>query len=157
MTQKINFPTNRKGYDKSETTVGKLSSSRIWFCRVYFCLVKFWPSKFQKRLKQGPHKNRHGTVEFASSKNPIQRSPILRRCLGSMGNWFWNNWDSSSIGSQNRVNRAQSSRIERSHNGYIQVKTSTDEQVQRNSREFLWTRSHELAFRRYARAMTKYQ
>ena len=37
-TQKINLPTNQKGYDNSETTVGKLSARRIQICRIYFCL-----------------------------------------------------------------------------------------------------------------------
>ena len=36
--QKINLPTNQKGYDKSETTDEKLSARRIQICRVYFCL-----------------------------------------------------------------------------------------------------------------------
>ena len=34
--QKINFPTNQKGDDNSETIVGKLSARRIQIFRVYF-------------------------------------------------------------------------------------------------------------------------
>ena len=34
----INLPTNQKGYDTFEATVGKLSARRIRFCPVYFCL-----------------------------------------------------------------------------------------------------------------------
>ena len=41
--QKINFPTNRKGYDNSETTVGKLSAGRIQICLVQFYKSHFWP------------------------------------------------------------------------------------------------------------------
>ena len=37
-TQIINLPTNQKGYDSFETTVGKLSARRIQICFVYFCL-----------------------------------------------------------------------------------------------------------------------
>ena len=37
-TRIINLPTNQKGYDTFETTVGKLSARRIRFCPVYFCL-----------------------------------------------------------------------------------------------------------------------
>ena len=32
------FPTNQKGYDTFETTVGKLSARRIQICFDYFCL-----------------------------------------------------------------------------------------------------------------------
>ena len=35
--QKINLPTNQKGYDTFETTVGKLSTRRIQICLDYFC------------------------------------------------------------------------------------------------------------------------
>ena len=38
-TRNINFPTNRKGYDKSETTCEKHSARRIQICRVYFCVI----------------------------------------------------------------------------------------------------------------------
>ena len=43
-TQKINFPTNQKGYDNSETTVGKLStiknrSSEYIFLMSFFDLL----------------------------------------------------------------------------------------------------------------------
>jgi len=39
--RKINFPTNQKGYDTFESTVGKLSTSiiqlfEVCFCRIYF-------------------------------------------------------------------------------------------------------------------------
>ena len=36
--QKINLPTNQKGYDTFETSVGKLSRRRIQICFDYFCL-----------------------------------------------------------------------------------------------------------------------
>ena len=34
----INLPTNQKGYDTFETTVGKLSTRRIQIYSDYFCL-----------------------------------------------------------------------------------------------------------------------
>ena len=34
----INLPTNQKGYDTFETTVGKLSARRIQIYPGYFCL-----------------------------------------------------------------------------------------------------------------------
>ena len=37
-TRIINLPTNQKGYNTFETTVGKLSARRIQFFPVYFCL-----------------------------------------------------------------------------------------------------------------------
>ena len=37
-TRKINLPTNQKGYDTFETTVGKLSARRIQIYPDYFCL-----------------------------------------------------------------------------------------------------------------------
>ena len=37
-TRIINLPTNQKGYDTFETTVGKVSARRIRFCPVHFCL-----------------------------------------------------------------------------------------------------------------------
>ena len=37
-TQKINLPTNQKGYDTFETTVGKISARRIQIFPDYFCL-----------------------------------------------------------------------------------------------------------------------
>ena len=40
-TQKINSRTNQKGYDKSETTVGKLLARRIQICLVHFCVIHF--------------------------------------------------------------------------------------------------------------------
>ena len=53
--QKINLPTNQRGYDNSETTVGKLSARRIQIYCVYFSLiiltsylfkqVKAWPQQ----------------------------------------------------------------------------------------------------------------
>ena len=39
--RKINSPANRKGYDKSETTVGKFSTRKIQIFRVYFCAIHF--------------------------------------------------------------------------------------------------------------------
>ena len=39
--QKINFLTNQRGYDKSETTIRKLSTRRIQICLVYFSLIIF--------------------------------------------------------------------------------------------------------------------
>ena len=35
---KNQFASKQKGYDNSETTVGKLSTGQIRFCHVYFCL-----------------------------------------------------------------------------------------------------------------------
>ena len=40
-TQKINIPTNQKGCDNSETTVGKLSARRIQICWVYISVINF--------------------------------------------------------------------------------------------------------------------
>ena len=39
--QKINLPTNQRGYDTFETTVGKLSARRIQICEVYFSVIIF--------------------------------------------------------------------------------------------------------------------
>ena len=39
--QKINLPTNQKGYDKSETTDEKLSARRIQIYWVYFSVIIF--------------------------------------------------------------------------------------------------------------------
>ena len=39
--QKINLPTNQKGYDKSETTDEKLSARRIQIYLVYFSVIIF--------------------------------------------------------------------------------------------------------------------
>ena len=39
--QKINLPTNQRGYDTFETTVGKLSASRIQIYVVYFSVIIF--------------------------------------------------------------------------------------------------------------------
>ena len=38
---KINSPTDQKGYDSSETTVGKLSTRRIQIFLIHFCLIHF--------------------------------------------------------------------------------------------------------------------
>ena len=40
-TRKINFLSNQKGYDKSETSFGKLSLKRIQIFHVYFCTTNF--------------------------------------------------------------------------------------------------------------------
>ena len=40
-TWKVNLPTNHKGYDNSETTVGKLSAKRIQIFRVQKCCFMF--------------------------------------------------------------------------------------------------------------------
>ena len=37
-TRNIHVPTNQKGYDNSETAVGKLSARRIQICWAHFCL-----------------------------------------------------------------------------------------------------------------------
>ena len=55
-TQKVNSPTNQKGYGNSKTTIGKLSARRIQICVVYFCVIHFW-LLFQNMWKQGPNKN----------------------------------------------------------------------------------------------------
>ena len=36
--KKINLPANQKGYNNSETTVGKLSARIIQIFRIHFCL-----------------------------------------------------------------------------------------------------------------------
>ena len=38
---KINLLTNKKGYDNSEPTAGKLLATRIHIFRVYFCVIHF--------------------------------------------------------------------------------------------------------------------
>ena len=38
---KMQFPKKRKGYDNSETTVGKLLTRRTQIFRVYFCVVRY--------------------------------------------------------------------------------------------------------------------
>ena len=38
---KINLSANQKGYDNSETTVGKLSAKRIQIFQVYFFVIIF--------------------------------------------------------------------------------------------------------------------
>ena len=40
-TWKINLPTNQKGYDTFETTVGNLSTRSTQICRVYLCKSHF--------------------------------------------------------------------------------------------------------------------
>ena len=40
-TRKINSPTNQKGYDNSETTVGKLSARKIQIFQVHYCVIHF--------------------------------------------------------------------------------------------------------------------
>ena len=45
-TRRIKLPTNRKGYDKSETTVGKLSTRKIQICWVHFSVIILWPLNF---------------------------------------------------------------------------------------------------------------
>ena len=45
--QKINLPTNQRGYDKSETTDEKLSARRIQIFWIYFSVIIFWPPIFK--------------------------------------------------------------------------------------------------------------
>ena len=40
-TQNNTLPTNQKGYNNTETTVGKLSARKIQICLVYFCKIYF--------------------------------------------------------------------------------------------------------------------
>ena len=40
-TRKIKSRTNQKGYDKSETTVGKLPARRVQIFRARFCIIHF--------------------------------------------------------------------------------------------------------------------
>ena len=40
-TWKINLQKNQKGYDKCETTYGKLSTRKIQICLVHFCGINF--------------------------------------------------------------------------------------------------------------------
>ena len=40
-TRIINLPTNQKGYDTFETTVGKLSARKIQIYPDYFCAIIF--------------------------------------------------------------------------------------------------------------------
>ena len=40
---KLVFRTNRRGCDKSKTTVGKLLLTWIQICHVHFCVIYFWP------------------------------------------------------------------------------------------------------------------
>ena len=54
-TRKINFPTNRKVDDKSETAYKKLPARRIQICWIYFCVIHFdlfFPLTFQSTSEQ---------------------------------------------------------------------------------------------------------
>ena len=53
--RKINFQKNQKGYDYSETTIGKLSARKIQIFQVYLCVIHFhffFKITFQIMLKQ---------------------------------------------------------------------------------------------------------
>ena len=83
-TQIINLPTNQKGYDTFETTVGKLSARRIQICFVYFCKINFWPLIFWNKWKQDPNKKSQSRFGFASLNSLVPRSQTLLRCLGGL-------------------------------------------------------------------------
>ena len=46
-TRKINFPTNRKGYYKSETTIEKFSTRKTQIFQIYFAVIFYWPLIFK--------------------------------------------------------------------------------------------------------------
>ena len=54
--QTINLPTNQKGYDKSETTIEKLSARRIQICWVYFSVIIFDLLFFKTSQNMAPKK-----------------------------------------------------------------------------------------------------
>ena len=80
-TRKINCRMNQKGYDNSETTVGKLSARRIQICFDYFCKIHFW-SLFLNDFSNIVQKNSQSRIGFASSNTLVQRSQARLRCLG---------------------------------------------------------------------------
>ena len=55
-TRKINLPANQKGYDNSETTIGKFSARRIQIFQVPFSMIIFWSLIFLNKWKDGPNK-----------------------------------------------------------------------------------------------------
>ena len=65
--QKNNFPKNQKGYDKSETTVGKLLARRIQISRVYFSVVIFDLLFFKTSANVAPTK-----IDAADLDSPCQ-------------------------------------------------------------------------------------
>ena len=84
-TQKMNLPTNQKGYDNSETTVGKLLARKIRIFQVYFLWSFFDLLFFETSENMAPIK-----IYPAESDSPhrihtcLPRSQTLLRCLGSL-------------------------------------------------------------------------
>ena len=77
-TQKVNSPVNQKGYDKSETTIRKLSARKIQICCAYFCVIHcdlFFQNSFPNNIR-----TKIGTVGLDSP-----RQILLFRGLRS----FW--------------------------------------------------------------------
>ena len=80
-TQTINPRTNQKGYDKSETTFGKLLARRIQICCVYFCVIHFWPL-FQNNFSNDV-RTKIGTAVDLDSPRQIFLSRGLRFFWGA--------------------------------------------------------------------------
>ena len=89
-TRKINLPMNQKGYDNSETTVGKPSTRRIQIYLVYFCVIHFHLC-FLKNFQT----NAQTKIDPADLNLPrrilyaVPRSQVLLKCLGSLANCFF--------------------------------------------------------------------
>ena len=88
-TTKNNSRTNRKGYDNSETTIGKLSARRIQIFWVRFCIMIFGLLFFKVCEKMGLNKFEPKRIGSASSNIRLPRSQTLLRCLRSFGNCFF--------------------------------------------------------------------
>ena len=79
-TRKINSQTNQKGYDKSETTCGKLLARRIQICCVYFCVIDFWPLFFEITFLSNNYPTK---LQTAKSDSP--RRILLSKVSGPSG------------------------------------------------------------------------
>ena len=86
-TQKMNLPTNQKGYDNSETTAGKLSTRRIQIFWVYFSVI-FFRTLIKKKWKYGLNKNIPGRFGSALSNTRLLKSQTLLRRLGWLTNYL---------------------------------------------------------------------
>ena len=81
-TRKIDLPTNQKGYDNSETIVGKLSTRKI---QIYpFCVVIFWTFNFETKENRVLTK-----IVRTESDSPHQILwfPCLRFFWGASDQW----------------------------------------------------------------------
>ena len=88
-TRKINFLTNQKGYDNSETTIEKLSARRVQICRAHVCLDIILKVISKRRVQHDFYKNGQKRFGFSLPKAFQRWSRNCRNPSGLSVNWFF--------------------------------------------------------------------